>query len=120
MSVPGRARFGDWELIAEICAEIDDEPGPTLATLDAAALGSQLEVRAWRSGDRIRPLGLGGSKSLQDLFTDRGVPRSERARVPVVTAGGRVAWVAGVAVSEEFRLGERSSGIAVIRVRPAA
>ena len=120
MSVPGRARFGDWELIAEICGELDEEPGPALATLDAAALGSQLEIRGWRSGDRIRPLGLGGSKSLQDLFTDHGVPRSERARVPVVTAGGRVAWVAGVAVSEEFRLGERSSGIAVIRVRPAA
>jgi len=120
MSVPGRARFGDWELIAEICREADVEPGPELATLDAAALGSQIEIRAWRSGDRIRPLGLGGSKSLQDLFTDHGVPRSERSRVPVVTAGGRVAWVAGVAVSDEFRLGERSSGVAVIRARPAA
>lgn len=120
MTVPGRVRFGDWELIAEICRDLDEVPGPDVATLDAAALGSQLEVRAWRSGDRIRPLGLGGSKSLQDLFTDRGVPRSQRGRVPVVTAGGRVAWVAGVAVSEEFRLGERSSGIAVIRARPAA
>lgn len=120
MDVPGRARFGDWELIVEICRDLDAVPGPDVATLDAAALGSQLEVRAWRSGDRIRPLGLGGSKSLQDLFTDRGVPRSERGRVPVVTAGGRVAWVAGVAVSEEFRLGERSSGVAVIRARPAA
>ncbi len=120
MDVPGRARFGDWELIVEICRDLDAVPGPDVATLDAAALGSQLEVRAWRSGDRIRPLGLGGSKSLQDLFTDRGVPRSARGRVPVVTAGGRVAWVAGVAVSEEFRLGERSSGVAVIRARPAA
>lgn len=123
MSVPGQARFGDWELIAELCdaGEVDPgEPGPSLATLDAAALGSQLEIRAWRSGDRIRPLGLGGSKSLQDLFTDHGVPRSERSRVPVVTAGGVVAWVAGVAISDEFRLGERSSGMAVIRVRPAA
>ncbi len=120
MSVPGRARFGDWELIAEICRDADADPGPELATLDAAALGPRLEVRGWRRGDRIRPLGLGGSKSLQDLFTDHRVPRSERSRVPVVTAGGRVAWVAGVAVSEEFRLGERSGEIAVIRLRPAA
>lgn len=120
LSVPGRARFGGWELIAELRDEVEEEPGPRLATLDAAALGSELEIRGWRSGDRIRPLGLGGSKSLQDLFTDSGVPRSERARVPVVTAGGRVAWVAGVAVSEEFRLGERSGAVAVIRARPAA
>ncbi len=120
MEIPGRARFGDWELIAEICAEPGEEPGPELATLDAGALGSQIEIRAWRSGDRIRPLGLGGSKSLQDLFTDHGVPRSERSRVPVITAGGVVAWVAGVAVGEEFRLGERSGGVAVIRARRAS
>ena len=44
----------------------------------------------------MRPLGMDGSKSLQDLFTDRGVPRSLRHRLPVVTAAGRVVWVAGV------------------------
>lgn len=120
MSVPGRARFGDWELIAKLQAGPVDPAGPDLATLDAAALGSSLEVRPWRSGDRIRPLGLGGSKSLQDLFTDRGVPRSERGRVPVVTAGGRVAWVAGVAVSDEFRLGERSRDVVVLEARKAS
>ena len=67
----------------------------------------------------MRPLGLGGSKSLQDLFTDRGVPRSQRSRVPVVTVGGRVAWVAGVAVDEDFRLGAATTGVAVITARAA-
>ena len=32
-------------------------------TLDADALAPTLEVRAWRPGDRMRPLGLGGSRS---------------------------------------------------------
>jgi tRNA(Ile)-lysidine synthase len=50
----------------------------------------------------MRPLGLGGTKSLQDLFTDRKVPRSLRRGLPVVIARGRIAWIAGVAVSEEF------------------
>ena len=31
-------------------------------------------VRTWREGDRMRPLGMDGTKTLQDLFTDRGVP----------------------------------------------
>ena len=39
---------------------------------------------AWRDGDRMRPLGLGGTKTLQDLFTDRKVPRSLRRTLPVV------------------------------------
>jgi tRNA(Ile)-lysidine synthase len=50
----------------------------------------------------MRPLGLGGTKSLQDLFTDRKVPRSLRRTLPVITSGDRIAWIAGVAVSEEF------------------
>jgi tRNA(Ile)-lysidine synthase len=88
--------------------------GPDVATLDAAALGERLEVRAWRDGDRMRPLGLEGTKSLQDLFTDSHVPRSLRHGLPVVVAGGRIAWVAGVAVSEEFKLGPGSSRAAVL------
>jgi tRNA(Ile)-lysidine synthase len=117
MSVPGVARFGDWELRAELHSGEVEPAGPGLATLDAGALGGEVEIRAWQDGDRMRPLGLGGSKSLQDLFTDRGVPRSVRSRIPVVTAGGRVAWVAGVAVSDEFRLFEESTEAAVITAR---
>jgi tRNA(Ile)-lysidine synthase len=120
MAVPGAARFGDWELRAEVRPGPVDSAGPGLATLDAASIGEEVEIRAWRDGDRIRPLGLGGSKSLQDLFTDSGVPRSVRSRIPVVTANGRVAWVAGLAVSEEFRLLEATTEVAVITARAAA
>ena len=44
--------------------------------------GGGLTVRGWRAGDRIAPLGLGGTKSLADLFTDRRIPRGERPSVP--------------------------------------
>ncbi|MFN8114087.1 MAG: tRNA lysidine(34) synthetase TilS [Solirubrobacterales bacterium] len=117
MTVPGVARFGDWELRAELRTGPVDPEGPGLATLDAGAIGDEVEIRAWRDGDRMRPLGLGGTKTLQDLFTDSGVPRSVRSRIPVVTAGGRVAWVAGVAVGDEFRLLEESTEVAVITAR---
>jgi tRNA(Ile)-lysidine synthase len=118
IGVPGEARFGEWEVRIEIREGPVDRAGVELATVDATALGSEVEVRGWRSGDRMEPLGLGGSKSLQDLFVDRGVPRSIRPRLPVVVAGGEVAWVAGVAVSERFRLGPGSQGTAVLTARP--
>jgi tRNA(Ile)-lysidine synthase len=117
LRVPGSVRFADWELRAEIRDGDHPPAGPELATLDLDLLGDDLLVRAWREGDRIRPLGLGGSKSLQDLFTDSGVPRSLRRRLPVLLSGDRVAWVAGVAVSEEFRLGPGSRRAAVITAR---
>jgi tRNA(Ile)-lysidine synthase len=93
LPVPGRARFGDWELEASVGGAGE------VAVTD---VGPAVIVRAWRDGDRMRPAGLGGSKSLQDLFTDRKVPRALRRTLPVVEAGGEIVWVAGVAVDERF------------------
>ena len=94
LSVPGRARFGSWE--------VEAIAGSGEALVSARALGGALTVRAWRAGDRIRPVGLGGTKSLQDLFTDRKVPRALRASLPVVEARDGIVWVAGVALDERF------------------
>ncbi len=99
LAVPGDARFGPWELEARL------GPGGD-AELSATEIGVGVIVRAWREGDRMRPAGLGGSKTLQDLFTDRKVPRELRRALPVVEAEGEIAWVAGVAVGERFRARE--------------
>jgi tRNA(Ile)-lysidine synthase len=58
----------------------------------------------------MRPLGLGGTKSLQDLFTDRKVPRELRRTLPVVEAHGEIVWVAGVALDERFAADEGAPG----------
>jgi tRNA(Ile)-lysidine synthase len=117
LHVPGTCRIGRWEIRAELHPGPVEPAGPELATLDARALGERIEVRTWRDGDRIRPLGMEGTKTLQDLFTDRGVPRSLRRTLPVVTVGGRVAWVAGIAVSEDFRLDPETREVAVLSAR---
>ena len=120
LAVPGSCRFGTWEVRAELSSGVPPADGPDLAVLDPDALGGELVVRAWREGDRMRPLGLGGSKSLQDLFTDRKVPRSLRHALPVVTSEGRIVWIAGVAVSEEFAAKPGASESAVLRASQAA
>jgi tRNA(Ile)-lysidine synthase len=93
LTIPGRARFGDWDLVAGSEGDV---------ALDAGALGEAVTVRTWATGDRMRPAGLGGTKTLQDLFTDRKVPRERRHAIPVLDAGGEIVWVPGVAVSERF------------------
>src|SRR5439155_640477 len=99
LPIPGRVSFGSREVRCERV-----EPVAQDGVLDRAALGTELVVRAWQPGDRIAPLGLGGTKSLQDLFTARRVPRRERGAVPVVEARGEIAWVAGVGMSERFKV----------------
>lgn len=95
LPVPGTARFGAWEVEAAHGAggEVELDPG----TVSAGLL-----VRAWCEGDRMRPLGLGGSKALSDLFTDLRVPRALRKTLPVVECAGAIVWVAGVALDGAF------------------
>ena len=59
-----------------------------------------------------------GTKTLQDLFTDRGVPRSLRGTLPIVTVDGEVAWVAGVAVSERVPARAEAESVAVLSAKP--
>jgi tRNA(Ile)-lysidine synthase len=98
LPVPGSVGWGGWVVEARLGGFGDVE-------LDAEALGDVLTVRGWQDGDRMHPLGLGGSKSLQDVFTDRKVPREMRRTLPLVeSAGGEIAWVSGAeVVGEAFR-----------------
>jgi tRNA(Ile)-lysidine synthase len=113
LAVPGRAHFGDWEVEAS-----PGEPGDVSVSRDA--LGTEVTVRAWRDGDRMRPVGVGGTKSLQDLFTDRKVPRALRRTLPVVEAGGQIVWVAGVALDERFAAAEGGPGSVGLSARRLA
>jgi tRNA(Ile)-lysidine synthase len=119
LAVPGRCRFGDWEVVCEVERHGGGTPpapsSPDEAVLDAGKLAGELTVRAWRDGDRMRPLGLEGTKTLQDLFTDRKVPRSLRRRLPVVESGGEIAWVAGVALSGAFKVSRDTAQAARLR-----
>lgn len=93
--------------------------GGFLATLADTGIGPALVVRAWRPGDRLRPLGLGGHKKVQDLFVDRKVPRAERTRVPIVTdRDGRILWVAGHALAEPVRVTSATKSVVVLSFEP--
>lgn len=119
LPVPGSCRWGRWQLEAQLHPGRPQRPlGPDVAMLDADAAGSQLTVRSWQEGDRIRPLGLEGSKSLQDLFTDRGVPRSHRRLLPVVLSGDEIIWVAGLAVADSCKISATTRQTLVIKADP--
>lgn len=109
LPVPGGVDFQDYHIEARVL----DEPGPVTedpltAEIDADRAGGILSVRTWRSGDRMRPLGMNGTKSLQDIFTDAKVPEPERHRIPIICRDDAIVWVCGVRLSQDFRLTSRS------------
>lgn len=89
---------------------------PCREILHARVLDDPLRLRAWRAGDRFRPLGLRGRKKLQDFFVDAKIPREARARVPLLVAGDRIAWVVGHRIADEFRWrGEPAACLAEVK-----
>jgi len=79
------------------------DPTRWQAVLSPQVLLEQISLRAWRPGDRFRPLGMQGQKKLQDFFVDAKVPRAERGRIPLLTAGDRIVSVIGYRIAEDFR-----------------
>jgi len=68
-----------------------------LAVFDAGAWQTgHWFFRPARPGDRIEPLGMTGSKKLQDVFVDRKVERGHRWGRPVLACDDVILWVPGV------------------------
>ncbi len=93
--------------------------GTDLAVLEAGALAPPLSVRNRRPGDSFRPLGLHGHKKLQDLFVDKKVGRVEREITPVIVdSTGRIVWVAGHVMAEEFRVTDATKDVVILKRVP--
>lgn len=118
LTIPGAVGWEGWLFGAEQLGTASAPRGPDVATLDRSRLGDGVEVRAWRPGDRIRPLGMEGSKPVAALMGERGLPRPRRRDWPVVEASGEIAWVPGIAVSECFRVGRGTEGPVLLTAEP--
>lgn len=67
-------------------------------------------VRNRRAGDRFQPLGMRNSKKLKDFLIDRKIARDARDRLPLLVWNGEIVWVAGVEVSERFKVTDPPRG----------
>ena len=68
---------------------------PMAAYLSSQALSEGATVRTWQPGDRMQPMGMSGTRKLQDIFTDAKVPRHWRNRIPLVVTPRGIAWIVG-------------------------
>ncbi len=93
----------------------DDETGKT-AAMDASIVDAPLVIRGRKPGDRIRPLGMRGSLKVADLFVNRRIPQLVRDRWPLVVAGDKVLWVAGLRMSDDVRISRQTEEVVMLRL----
>jgi len=69
---------------------------PAEASFDADKVNNApIKMRHFEPGDRMAPLGMEGSRKLQDILTDQKIPRAQRSAIPVVVCRGEIIWLPG-------------------------
>jgi len=79
-----------------------------IAYVDADRFAFPLAVRSRRDGDRFAPLGMDGSKKLQDFLVDRKIPRYARDRVPLLVGGDMILCVLGHRICRDIRVTQKT------------
>lgn len=121
LPVPGTVRVPGLVMSAEVGSVTPDELAALRARADTVAVqgvdAPALTVRSRRPGDAIRPLGAAGRRKLQDVFVDRKIAREDRDRIPlVVDDRGRIVWVVGHTIAEEFRVTSPGERVLLLKV----
>jgi tRNA(Ile)-lysidine synthase len=93
-----------------------ESKGETVAFLDWGKLKEPFRLRNRRPKDNFRPLGMHGTKSIADFLTDLKVPRHERDQVMLLTTKGKIAWILGYRISDEFKVTDKTKKVLRIEV----
>lgn len=117
--IPGEGSFPlvPWNISLDVStldgAEQDMKQSSDEAHFSAVAF--PVRVRNRRTGDRIDPLGMRGSKKLSDIFIDRKIPLHKRKNIPVFEDKKGIIWVPGVVRSERTRV-RSGTGKRIVRM----
>ncbi len=78
-----------------------DKRGKDYLVFASTQVQLPLIVRTREDGDRIRPVGVNGSRKVKDIFIDEKVPKHLRDVWPVVTdSTGKILWIPGLKHAE--------------------
>ena len=104
--MPGETLLPGWRIIATVERAIpaEQDPSPDSALFDMDKLSGPIVVRRRRNGDRFTPLGMSGSKKIQDFLTDAKVPRNHRDSIPILLAGDKIIWIVGHRPADHAKL----------------
>ena len=97
-----------------VIEEIDHLPSTfskEIIYLDSKKIKGKLNVRKWEVGDRMRPIGMKGSKLLSDIIKDAKTPSHLKKDILIVEDDENILWCVGIKISAEAIATEESKQI---------
>ena len=82
-----------------------------VALLDADKVTYPITLRRWKEGDSFSPFGMTGSKKVSDFLIDAKVSMAEKGRQFVLLSEGKIAWLIGRRISDEFRITDKTERV---------
>ena len=109
-----RAYCGNSVLYFEIC-DVDSlmsyNVPDNVALLDADKVAYPLTLRRWQEGDSFTPFGMTGSKKVSDFLIDAKVSMAEKGRQFILLSEGKIAWLVGRRIGDEFRITNKTERV---------
>ena len=113
LAVPGVVEIREIgkRIRTDILDSVQISDSPNVACIDFNVLGKNVVARSRQDGDKFSPLGMRGSKKLQDFFVDEKIPVQFRDSMPVIESDGVIVWVGGLRIDERARVTKRTKKI---------
>lgn len=128
IACPGRTLIGPAGRIVEARitarASLVEEPtandDPDQAYLDLGKIALPIMARQRRDGDAFSPLGMQGTKKVNDFLISQQIPLEERDTVPIfVDAHGNILWLGGLRIDHRIRVTGTTGEVLVLRLESA-
>ena len=88
-------------LIIEAIDHLPSTFSKEIIYLDSKKIKGELKLRKWEIGDRMRPMGMKGSKLLSDIIKDAKTPSHLKKDILIVEDEEKILWCVGIKISAE-------------------
>ncbi len=85
--------------------------GQFTKAFDLNKIKGDIKIRTRAEGDKMKPMGLGGTKKLKDIFIDMKIPREKRDSIPVVCDDNGIIWLVGNKISEDYKIDDSTTTV---------
>lgn len=84
---------------------------------DYSKIKGDLILRSRENGDKIKPIGLKGTKKIKDILIDKKIPAQERYMYPILSDDNGILWLFGFRISEDYKIDEKTDKVIRIQLK---